>query len=205
MKWLFLLLLVIGYSNAEILDRVAIAVGYETITELQLDEELRVTALLNHKSVVRDAEARRDAADRLIQQFLIEREMQVSRYPLPDPKEVERYVDQVANTFGDKASLERSLTQYQLSYNTLVHHLLMQLATLRFIENRFRPEVTVSDTEVDAFLKAEQRPGNTQSSPNNREQVREQLMEKQTDETLAVWLEEARKRFNIIYLDKSLQ
>lgn len=205
MKACCCLLLMVFCLRAEIVDRVALAIGYQSITELQLDEELRVTALLNHKPIARDASARRDAADRLIQQFLIEREMQVSRYPAPETRDVDRYLARVDKDFGSGAKLAQVLAEYQLDAATLRHHLEVQLAALSFIEARFRPEVSVSDAEVDAFLKAEQKPGSPGRAQVNRDQVRQQITDKQTDEALAVWLEEARKRFNIVYLDQSLQ
>ncbi len=44
-------------AQAEIIDRIAVTVGNQVITELQIDEELRVTALLNHEAqVVRNLE-----------------------------------------------------------------------------------------------------------------------------------------------------
>ncbi len=49
-----------------------------------MDEEVRVTAFLNREKVDLGAEARKQAADRLIEQALIKREMDLSHYPLPE-------------------------------------------------------------------------------------------------------------------------
>ena len=65
--------------------------GRQVITELQLDEEIRVTDFLNKEPIIRDTTARRAAADRLVQQLLIRREMDVSRYPLPTDAEVDKF------------------------------------------------------------------------------------------------------------------
>jgi len=86
--------------RAEIIDRLAIAVGNQVITQLQIDEELRVTAMLNHKPVERTLEERRAAADRLVEQLLIKLEMDLSRFPLPGAQEVDRYLQQIIEVNG---------------------------------------------------------------------------------------------------------
>jgi len=204
MKIFLMAIIFLGSVRAEIIDRVAIAIGYQVISELEIDEELRVTALLNHKAIPHEVNTRRDAADRLIQQFLIQREMQASRYPAPDQKEVDDYAARVAQDFGGPLTLDQALAHYHLDTATLRHHLAEQLATLRFIETRFRPEVSVSDAEVDAFIEAEHRAYPRHATQADRDFVRQEIATKQTDEALAVWLEEARKRFDIIYVDKTL-
>jgi hypothetical protein len=182
----------------EIVDRIAIAIGNRTITELQVDEELRMTALLNHKPLIRDQKERRDAADRLVQQFLIRGEMRISRYPDPEPADVAAYRDQVAKDFGGVNELDQQIGQYGLDKATFMRHLEVQLAMLRFIDIRFSQQVSVSDADVQAFV----HDGQSQIDASS---ARRQLVERRTDEALAAWLEEARKQFNIVYLDKTLQ
>jgi len=79
--------------------------------------------------------------------------------------------------FQGRANLERELKAYDLDPEVFRAHLARLLETMRFIEFRFRPEFSKGDTDVD----------------------------RKTDEALNVWLEEARKRFNIVYLDKALR
>jgi hypothetical protein len=197
MRRLFVLLVFVVSLESEIVDRVAIRIGYQPITELQIDAELRVTALLNHKPIERNANSRHNAADRLIQQFLIEREMQISRYPRPSTTEVAGYFHQVEEDFGDSSHLDAALRSDSLDRATLLQHLAVQLAVLRFIETRFRPEVSISDSDVRAFQR--------QHAGADEQSVRQEMTEKRVDEALSAWLEEARKRFVIVYLDKSLQ
>lgn len=195
----FLVLLALTIAlKGEIVDRVAIAIGNRTITELQIDEELRVTALLNHKPLIRDQQALRDAADRLIQQFLIRGEMRVSRYPDPEPAEIAAYRDQVTKDFGDAAQLDQQIAKYGLNKDIFMRHLEAQLAILRFVNIRFSQEVSVSDADVQAFMR-------DQPTRMDINSARRQLVETRTDEALSAWLEEARKQFNIVYLDRELQ
>ncbi len=169
--------------KGEIIDRLAITVGRQSITELQLDEELRVTAFLNNQPVSRSADAKRAAADRLVEQLLIEREMELSRFPAPDQEDLKAYLAQVKSTYGGPDRFQNLLGQYNLSESILNEHLKLQLTILRFVEYRFRSGVTAPE-----------------KASNPRE-----VIDAQTDEALAAWLEESRKQVNIVYVDKSLQ
>src|SRR6185437_16496943 len=95
LKTLLLAMCLVYSLRAEIVDRLVVAGGQQTITQLQLDEEIRVTALLNRRPVARDIETSRAAADRLVGQLLIRREMEQSRYPLPDQQDVDLYLEQI--------------------------------------------------------------------------------------------------------------
>ena len=114
--------------GAAIVDRMAVIVGQQTITQLQLDEEIRVTALLNQRPVARDAETRRAAADRLVEQLLIRREMEQSRYPLPSEQEVNQYVEQIRTQNGGQAGLAKALATHDVTESTLRQHLEFFLA-----------------------------------------------------------------------------
>jgi hypothetical protein len=207
-----ILLLPIRPARAEVIDRLAIAVGHEVITELQLDEELRVTAMLNHKPVLRSLEERRAAADRLVEQLLIKREMQLSRYSLPDSTDIDKYYLQIEQANGGAAELDKTLRESNLTPETLRSHLELQLTELKFIEVRFRPDVMVSDADVEAAYQRqaaawpEAHPGQPQPSLEaSREPLRQMLLEQRTDAALNTWLGESRKRVRVVYFDKALE
>jgi len=196
----------------EIVDRIAITVEHQVITELQIDEELRVTAFLNHSKISFDLDARRAAADRLVAQLLVDREMRMSRYPTPPAEAVEQYLSQVRQSFVTQSAYQESLHQYGITESSLREHLANQLATMSFIEVRFRPNLDVPDSDVQAYYQREMltwkqdHPG---LPPPTFEQARPEILkiltEEHTDQILDTWLEEARKQVNIIYLDKALQ
>lgn len=181
-------------------DRLAVVVGQQTITQLQLDEEIRVTALLNRRPIARDVETRRAAADRLVEQLLIRREMEQSRYPLPDEQEINQYVEQIRAQNGGQPSLAKALASYDLTESTLRQHLESQLVTLRFIEYRFRPDAAVSEEDTEAAYRSQ-----STDKKTSRESIRATLAEERTDAALNGWLAESRRQVNIVYLDKSLQ
>jgi len=198
-------------AHAEIIDRLAIAVGRNIVTELQLDEELRVTALLNHRPVVRTLEERRDAADRLVEQLLVKLEMELSRYPLPGSTDVDKYLQQIVESSGGTAEFDKALHGFDLTVDTVRQHLELQLTELRFISFRFRPDASVSDTDVEAAYGrqiAEWTRSHSGAPPTlqaSREPLRAMLVEERTDAALNTWLGESRKRVTIIYFDKALE
>jgi hypothetical protein len=185
-----------------IIDRIAIIVDQQVITESQINEEVRVTELLNRQPLQEKAEERRAAADRLVQQLLVKREMDLGSYPAPTAEDVGKYYEQLSQTFGGPDGFRRAMANYHLTSETLKRHLALQLTTLRFIEYRFRPDFNVSEEEMIDYRKRHPALTAAESSPDA---IREALVEERTDQILATWLEESRKQANIVFLDKALQ
>lgn len=198
--WTSLLMsLVLG---AAIIDRIAVIVDQQVITESQIDEEVRITELLNRQPLQKKEEDRRAAADRLVQQLLVKREMDLGNYPAPTAEDVEKYYDQLSQDFGGSDHFRHVLSNYRLTGETLKQHLALQLTTLRFIEYRFRPNLEISEEEINAY-----RRGHPALTPaeSSHDAIREALIEERTDQILATWLEESRKQVNIVFPDKALQ
>jgi hypothetical protein len=200
------------FLAAEVIDRIAIAVDNRVITELQIDEELRVTAFLNHSAILHDVNARRAAADRIVAQLLVRREMQLSHYPEPADTEIDNYLQTVRATFKTPEIYEKALREYQITQELLKRHLVDQLATMSFIELRFRPSLDIPDTEIRARYEQETanwaaaHPGiSAPSFDAARPGILKVVTEEHTSRILDTWLDEARNRVNIIYMDKALQ
>jgi hypothetical protein len=197
--------------SADIVDRLAIAVGREAITELQLDEEIRVAAFLNSQPIVRDLDTQRAAADRLVQQLLVRHEMEASRYPLPDEEDVSQYFDQIRGRYRNATEFDQALATYDLTRSTLRDHLALQLTTLRFIEFRFQPEIDISEAEIQTSYERElatwkaSHSGAPPSLEASRESIRKALTEERIDRALDAWLQERRRRVHIAYVDAALQ
>lgn len=208
----FVLACVLLPLHAEIVDRIAITAGQQVITELQLDEELRVAAFLNHQPIDRSAKAKRAAVDRLIEQLLIQREMELSHYPPPPAADVDTFLEQVRAGISSWGDFDETLRKYNLSEAVLTEHLAMQLSTLQFIEFRFRPELGISPADIESYYqgelarwKGEHEGAKPPTLADSRESIRRTLAEQRTDEALDTWLAESRKQLSIVYLDKSLE
>lgn len=198
--------------RTEIVDRIAITVDRQVITELQIDEELRVTDFLNHLPVSRDIESRRAAADRMVAQVLVAREMQMSRYQPAEADKTDEYLSQIRATFKTDTEYRATLLTYGISEPTLKQHLATQLNTLSFIEVRFRPNLDIPDSEIESYYTHQIANWKTEH-PNlpeptlaeSRPAILKALTEEHTNRILDIWLEEARKQVSIVYHDKELQ
>lgn len=201
-----------GCAQAEIIDSVAIYSGTQVITELQLDEEMRVTAFLNRQPADHTPAARRAAANRLVDQMLVEREMNLSRYPLPSATDVQEYFDQVKKQYGTETNFEQALARYDLTDSVLRAHLALQLTMMHFIDYRFRPEVAISSAQVSKYYQAHLKDwaaahgdAPPPSLSESRESIRKLLVANQADKALDAWLKDTRGRMRLVYLDPTLE
>lgn len=211
MRRVLAMLLAAGLLRAEIIDRIVATVGHEVITQAQVNEELRVTAFINRALVDNSAEAQRKATDRLVEQALVRREMELSRYPLPKPAEVEAYRAEIVKRYGGENAFRTALEHYGLSADIVNAHLLLQLTMLRFLDFRFRPEIDVSNRDVeDAYqLRVDEwKRSNTGAPPtldSLRETLEKQIYEERINSAFSRWMEETRKQVSVNYLDAGLR
>jgi hypothetical protein len=206
-----LVFLVSARLSSDIIDRIAIAVGNQVITESQIDDEIRVTAFLNRENVVLNAAARKQAAARLIEQALIKREMDLSRYPLPELSDADKPLQSIKAMYPSEAGFLSSLQGCGITVNDLTRRLWWQLTLLRFIDYRFRPGIQIPSSDVQAYYRQQvlhwQQQG-THPIPTleeSRDQIEEILTQKKIDQALDQWLSEAKKQVAIHYLDPALQ
>jgi hypothetical protein len=207
---MLLLLFSATLLHGVVIDRIAVIVDHQVITEAQLDEEIRVTAFLNGESVKRDRQTKRAAADRLIEQSLVRHEMSLSQYPLPDTEQVNTLFNETAKQFGGREGLDRDLAQYGLTEEILNEHLRFQLMMLKFVDFRFRPDVDVSESDIRKYYEQELvkwKQSHTTPAPaleESRSSIEKALSDQRVDYALSSWVEQARHEANIIYLDKEL-
>jgi hypothetical protein len=195
----------------EIIDRIAITVANQVITESQIEQEIRVTAFLNRTNVDLSAAAKKEAAARLIEQALIKREMDLSRYPLPEIGDAAESFQTVKATYPSESDFEKSLQADGITADELTRRLWWQLTLLRFIDYRFRPGIQIPPSDVQAYYRQQvsewQRQG-TKPIPTldeSRDQIEEILTQKRIDQALDQWLKDTRTQVPIKYLDPTLQ
>ncbi len=199
-----------GPLSAEIIDRIAITVGSQVITESQIDEELRITAFLNREKLDINASARKQAATRLIEQTLVKREMELSRYPLPDLSDAGAALVGVKATYANEAEYAAALESYGISEDDLTRRLLWQFTLLRFIDYRFRPGIQIPVADVQTYYRQqvsgwEQKGVNPiPSLEDSRDQIEEILTQKRIDQALDQWMADTRKQVQVTYRDESL-
>lgn len=197
--------------SGEIIDRIAITVGDQVITESQIDIEIRVTAFLNRGKVDLSAAAKKEAASRLIEQALVKREMNLSRYPLPELSSAGESLDMVKAMFPSAAAFEQALQSDGITEDDLTRRLWWQLTLLRFIDYRFRPGIQIPPADVQAYYRqqvSEWQQKGTKPIPTleeSRGQIEEILTQQRIDVALDQWIADTRKQVTINYLDAALR
>ena len=133
-----------------IVDRVAITVGNKVITESEIDQRIRLTTFQNDEKPDFSLAARRLAASKLIDQKLIEREMDVGRYPRAEPGIGKTLLADYAksNYKSNPIAMAAALQTYGLTPQDMEEELTLQSEILTFLNLRFRPAVQVSDADV---------------------------------------------------------
>src|SRR5260370_30088170 len=143
-SWLVIVLctLLIVCATAEVMDRIAVAVGNRAIKESQIDREIRLTAFENGTALDLSAASKRKAADRLIDQTFIRAEMAKASYPAPSDTEINSVLDRIRQArFRGNAEFEHALKTYAITAPELKAHIAWQIQVLRFADVHFEPVV----------------------------------------------------------------
>ena len=148
MNALLLLLLASLACRAEIIDRIAVTVGNGVITESEILREIRLTAFLNGEPLDFSPAVKRKTAERLVEQRLISNEIGASLYPLPGAAAAQEMLKQIKDRFPNPAVYQEEMLRVGITEDELKAHLARQLATLSFLDFRFRPGIQIDDDEI---------------------------------------------------------
>ena len=185
---------------AVIVDRVAVTIGNQVITESELIREIQLAAFLNGEKPDLRPDAKRKAAERLIEQKLVRKEMELGRDPEPASPAAEEMLTQFEKQRArNPGEFDVELKQAGLTREELKNHLHWQAALLNFIDFRFRPAVQVTEQDIQKYYLE-----NFQNAPGKKaaiEDVREQIMQivtaRRADDQMDAWLKDTRKHTRI--------
>ena len=192
-------------ATAGIVDRISVTVGNRVISSSDIETRLRLSAMQNGKAADLSLAARRAAAQQLIDQRLVAREMELGHYPRLEPAERARLLPALAAT-SFKASMEAldgALASAHLHRQDLEEDLARQSELLTFLSLRFRPAVQVSDADVERYY----RERIIVKVPLNdiRDSIEQSVASERADQELENWLADQRKRTRIVFVDRELQ
>jgi hypothetical protein len=207
-------MLLAGVALAVIVDRIVVTVGTQAITESELELTIRMTSFLNQTQADFSAANRRATVERLIEQKMVLKELDFSRYPHPSIDEVPPRVANLVKLLfaGKDAAFRASLEKYQITEDDLKRYLLWQMTFFRFIDFRFRPGIQVSDTEVEEYFKSTVQPLAEKANPGQKitleeyhDRIERILMARREEVEMQGWLADTRKRTKIEYRDEDLK
>lgn len=202
----------LGQDGAVIVDRIAVIVGNQVIKRSDIDRDLRLTAFLNQEQPNFSPDAKRKSAERLIDQAVIRQQIASGGYSRPTDSDVDALLKQLRQDRfgGSEQKLRSALTARGITEDQLRAYLLWQLTVLRFIDQRFRPGVFVSDEEVRAYYDQHLAELKRQYPQNNSfeelaPKIRASLEGERINQNFAQWLDQARKRTRIEYREAAFQ
>ena len=208
------LLMVLGGAlhGAVVYDRMAVIVGKRVIKSSDIGRDLRVTAFLNREQLSFNADARRKAADRLIEQTILRGEITSGGYRGASEDDADAMLNKLRQErfAGSDTQLRTAVARYGLTEEELRAQLLWQLTVLRFIDERFRNGVIVTDQDVRSYydqhaaeLKREY--GQNSSFEALEPKIRASIEGERINVNYAESMEQARKRIRIRYLQGAFE
>jgi|HubBroStandDraft_2_1064218.scaffolds.fasta_scaffold182693_2 peptidyl-prolyl cis-trans isomerase SurA len=207
-----LFLMLASAQSPVVIDRIAVIVGKHAIKTSDIVEDLRVTEFLNREPLGLGPAAKRKSAERLIDQEIIRQEIATGGYRRPSEAEGQAYEKQLENDrfHGSAAQMRQALAKYDLTEEQLREELLWQLTVLRFIDQRFRAGVLVTDEEVKSYydqhlaaLRAQY--PNGFSLEELQAKVRSSLEGERINQSFNEWLEQQRKMYRIEYRQEAFE
>ena len=200
-------------ARAEIIDRIAVSVGSGVITESDLEREIRVTAFLNLAKPDFTPASKRATAERMVDQRLVRRELEISRYPVPDAAEAQPALEQFRKDhFQSADEFQSALAEYGLTEDDVQRQLLWQIAFLRFIDVRFRPSVQVTAQEIEDYFDRLVKPAAQAAQPGRpvaledfQSQIESKLAGQHVDQAVDNWLQEVRRSTDIQYHEEAFR
>jgi len=194
-----------------LLDRIAVTVDKQVITESDIIRYLRAAGFLDNKPVDLSAPSRRSAASTLVDQVLMMKEASDSHFVLPTAEDVPALLRQVKMQYSSDAAFEDALKKYHITEPELGEHLLAGARALRFTDLRFRPEVEISDADLrsayDKYV-SEWKAAHTEPPPSfedSRANLENLLTDQRSLEDLDKWLATARMQSHIDYRAAAFQ
>jgi parvulin-like peptidyl-prolyl isomerase len=211
-RWILALLLGCLPAGSVVIDRIAVIVDKHAIKSSDIDRDLRVTAFLNREPLNLSSDAKHKAAERLIEQTVIRDEMEKGGYSQSSAGDVDGMIKRILEERfgGSDARLAQELSHYGLTEQQLRLQLQWQLDVLKFMEERFRPGVLVTDEEVRDYYNQHQAELARQYPQAKTYEamapaIRASLEGTRASQDFDQWLTDARKRDRIVYRQEAFQ
>jgi hypothetical protein len=200
-------------ARAEIIERIAVSVGNRVITESDLNREIRVAAFLGGVKPDFTSAGKRATAERMVEQALIRRELETSRYPVPSAAEVAPVLEAFKKDhFPKDAEYQRALADYGIADQDVKDLLLWQRTLLLFIEVRFQSGVQVTGQDIQEYFDKVVRPAAEAAHPGQpigledyRDRIEHTIAGQRADREMNTWLKDARNRTGIVFHDEVFQ
>jgi hypothetical protein len=182
----------------EIVDRIVVRIENDVILQSDVDALKRYQLFVDGKSESDDA-----ILDRLIDQWIVRTEADVSRFPRPAETEIQQSLERLRKSFTSAEEYETRKKQSGLDESELREMASLQLFLSNYLDSRFRPAVRVEPRAIEDFYqnavvpRAKARGEEPPSLEAARDFIREALVQQGINEQANQWLKESRARLHI--------
>ena len=195
----------------ELLDRIAITVGLQVITEQEIYEQVRIAAFLEGVEPAFTQPVLRETADRMVMQRLLLLDMRANGFPMPTEEELDAaLLNSKQEHWGSEEAFDQATLKQGLDPMAIRQFLRSAVATVRYCDCRFRPSVRVSDAALLELYLQRFPEGDVENSPQPppleevRDALEEELREEAVNRNIERWLEDARSQAAVRYLPEVL-
>lgn len=186
-------------ANAqEVVDRIVARVENDIILLSDVQELQRYQQLLDGKS-----ESDSEALDRLIDQWIVRSEADLSQFPQPKESEIDRGVARVEKSFASSQEYEERKKQSRLNDAEIRKMVAFQLYLSNYLDSRFRPSAQIDEKAIEDFYqnavvpRAKERGQQPPTLDAARDIIQEALVQSDINEQADRWLKESRDRLHI--------
>jgi hypothetical protein len=182
----------------KVIDRIVARVDDDIILLSDLRELGEYQQLVEGKS-----ESDAQLLDRLIDQWIVRKEAETARFPLPADADVERSLERWKKSFATPEDYEERRKQAGLSEAEVRQIVQMQVYLNNYLDSRFRPLIHVDEKAIEEFYNTRVVPrakARGQAPPSLEaasDYIQEALIQQGIDEQADRWLKESRARLQI--------
>ncbi len=182
----------------EVVDRVVARVENDIILLSDVLELRAYQEFVDGKSETENA-----ILDRLIDQWIVRSEAELSRFPEPKDAEIEQATARVVKSFDSSVEYEARKKQVGLNDSEVRKIVAAQLYLSNYLDSRFRPSVQIDEKAIVDFYqnavmpRAKARGQEPPTLESSRDIIREALIQSDINEQADRWLKESRARLHV--------
>ncbi|HKD50097.1 MAG TPA: hypothetical protein VKB90_04820 [Candidatus Acidoferrum sp.] len=182
----------------EVVDRIAARVENDVILLSDVRALSRYQQLLDGKS-----ETDTQILDRLVDQWIVRTEADVSHSPRPSEADIDHGWSRVRESFGSEEEYEAKRKQAGLREQEVRAMVASQLYLSNYLDSRFRPAVQVDPKEIEDFYqtavvaRAKARGQEPPTLDAARDSIQEALIQNGINQQAELWLKESRLRLHV--------
>jgi hypothetical protein len=182
----------------EVVDRIVARVENDVILLSDIRALSRYQQFLDGQS-----ETDAQVLDRLIDQWIVRTEADVSHSPQPSEADIDRGLSRVRNSFGSDQEYEARRKQTGLSEQDVRAMVSTQLFLSNYLDSRFRPGVQIDRKAIEDFYqtsvvpRAKARGLEPPTLDAARDSIQEALIQNGINQQADQWLKESRLRLHV--------